>query len=141
LTDPKPGGEGRGVPAFGDLRAIRHLMGKSQSQMARLMGVSTRAVQSYEQGWRGAPPTVQKHAMLLLYLHRRRAGTPARPCWEVCQCGEAERRECPAYLLGEGQLCWLATGNRLPGMKGRATWAAKAARCRECPAMAERLGL
>ncbi len=141
MTDAAPDGGGRTVPAFGDLRAIRSMMGKSQSQMARLLGVSTRAVQSYEQGWRGAPPAIQKQAMLLLYLHRRSDAGPARPCWEVCGCSEQERRDCPAYLLEEGQLCWLATGNRLPGMKGRPTWEAKAARCQECPAMSERLGL
>ncbi len=141
MADAAPGAERCGVPAFADLRAIRSLMGKSQSQMARLMGISTRAVQSYEQGWRGAPPAVQKHAMLLLYLHRRRSGIPARPCWEVCECGEDVRRDCPAYLLQEGHLCWLATGNRLPGMKGRASWPAKAHQCEKCPAMRERLRL
>lgn len=129
------------LPAFSDLRGIRQLMGKSQSEMARLLDISTRAVQSYEQGWRGAPPSVQKNAMLQLYLQRRQQVGAARPCWQVCACSQEERAQCPAWLLQEGQLCWLTTGNRFRGMTGRPTWPAKAAHCQNCPAMRERLGL
>jgi hypothetical protein len=129
------------VPAFSDLRSIRRLIGKSQSQMAQLLSISTRAVQSYEQGWRGAPPSVQKDAMLQLYLHRRQEVGPSRPCWQACACTPEERAQCPAWMLQEGQLCWLTTGNRFRGMTGPSTWTAKFAHCRDCPAMKERLGL
>ena len=134
-------GGSRPLPAFSDLRAIREVMGKSQSQLALLLGVSTRAVQSYEQGWRGVPPSVQKNAMLQLYLNRRYEAGPGRPCWQVCACSPQEREQCPAWLLQEGQLCWLTTGNRVRGLTGRPTWEAKAAQCQKCPAMKERLGL
>jgi hypothetical protein len=140
LADGTSREEERPALAFSDLCGIRRRMGVSQSQMAGLMGISTRAVQSYEQGWRNAPPAVQKHAMLLLYLHRRLETRPARPCWEVCGCSAEEREKCPAWLLGEGQLCWLVTGNRVRGRKGSSSWQAKAAQCASCPAMRERLG-
>ena len=103
--------------------SIRQLMGKSQSQMAQLLGISTRAVQSYQQGWRGTPPSVQKNAMLQLYLHRRQEAGPSRPCWQVCACTPEERAQCPAWLLQEGQLCWLTTGNGFRGSTGPSTWA------------------
>ena len=138
--DMAPSGEG-GVPAFSDLRSIRQLMGKSQSEMAQLLGISTRAVQSYEQGWRATPPSVQKNAMLQLYLNRRPEVGPSRPCWQARGCTPEERAQCPAWVLQEGQLCWLTTGNRFRGSTGRHTWSAKAAHCRDCPAMKERLGL
>ena len=62
------------------LRSVREALSKSQSDLAVLLGVSVRAVQSYEQGWRHTPLDVQKLALLLLYLQRRNGSPPQPPC-------------------------------------------------------------
>jgi len=61
---------------FADLRRVRGLLGKSQSEMAALLGISTRAVQSYEQGWRPSP-AYQFQAGDLCWLF------PPSPCSEL----------------------------------------------------------
>ena len=35
--------------------AARQYLGKTQSQMAQVLGVSLKAIQSFEQGWRNIP--------------------------------------------------------------------------------------
>ncbi|HPD16408.1 MAG TPA: helix-turn-helix transcriptional regulator [Planctomycetota bacterium] len=117
------------------LRAVREQLGVSQSGLAELLGVSTRAVQSYEQGWRRVPVHVQKAAALLCYLQRRQTlGAPA-PCWEVTACQPETRDACPVHQLGAGDLCWLLHGQRCPERKG-GRWEKEVAVCETCPAMA-----
>ncbi|MFH0813428.1 MAG: hypothetical protein V2A69_11415 [Pseudomonadota bacterium] len=43
---------------------IRHQLGKSQKQTAQLLGISLKAVQSFEQGWRNIPIHIER---LVLY--------------------------------------------------------------------------
>jgi len=118
---------------LGDLRGIRKALGKSQSQMAALLGVSTRAIQSYEQGWRTPPATVLKLAAYMLYLKRSGpVSASCPPCWEVRHCDPAERVDCFASQIGEGHCCWLVTGNAC-GKKTFPSWPAKLAHCRGCP--------
>jgi DNA-binding transcriptional regulator YiaG len=50
-----------------DIPRVRKVLGVSQAQMAALLGISTKAVQSYEQGSRSVPAHVQRLAALLLY--------------------------------------------------------------------------
>lgn len=38
------------------IKQIRKTLGLSQSELATKLGMSTRAVQSWEQGWRTCPP-------------------------------------------------------------------------------------
>ena len=99
--------KGRQVLRFADLRAIRDALGKTQDEMAGLLGVSIRAVQSYEQGWRAAPPPTQKLAMLLLYLNGRDRGADGTPCWDVRGCS-AEGPFCStscAIAVGSRSMC------------------------------------
>ena len=117
-----------------NIKSIRKALGKSQSELAELLGISTRAVQSYEQGWRPLPPLVQKMAGLLLLLKRRGKSGKIAPCWEICRCGASLRSDCQAYQYGAGDFCWLVTNNCFCGRKLK-TWEAKMARCRNCAAM------
>ena len=39
---------------------MRHYLKKSQNELARLLGISTRAVQSYEEGWRNIPSSAER---------------------------------------------------------------------------------
>ncbi len=123
---------------FAELCSIRHELGKSQSEMAQMLGVSTRAVQSYEQGWREPPPGVRRLALFLLYLSRRQDDRRPVPCWEVAGCAAEARGRCPAHELCDGEHCWLVTGNLYRSAE-LPSWRAKAACCAQCPVMRERL--
>ncbi len=120
-----------------DLRSIRQALGKTQSEMAGLLSVSTRAVQSYEQGWRPVPPHVRKMAIFLLCVSRRHKGKVV-PCWQIRKCSKRDRAACPAHQLGEGELCWLVTGDACP-LAESASSEDKAERCAKCPVLMERL--
>jgi len=117
-----------------DLKRIRKALGKSQSELAALLGISIRAVQSYEQGWRRLPPYVQRLTGLLLFLKRRKDGPNPSPCWEIVECNGDVRSRCLAYEYQAGDFCWLVTGNCVAGQE-QDSWEAKLARCRECPVM------
>ena len=43
-----------------EFSGIRHLLGKTQSQLARLLGTSFKAIQSFEQGWRNVPAHTER---------------------------------------------------------------------------------
>ena len=122
---------------IGDLRSIRQALGKTQAEMAQLLSVSARAIQSYEQGWRPMPPHVRKMALFLLCVSRRHKGKLV-PCWRIRKCSRRDRAGCPAYLLGEGELCWLVTGDACPQAEGVSS-EEKMERCARCPVLIERL--
>ena len=121
-----------------DLCSVRDALGKSQEELATLLGTSKRAVQSYEQGWRPVPAHIQKSAALLLFLNWRRNqflfGRKRSPCWVIRKCTAAVRAKCSVYRFGAGDLCWLLTGARCHGRTKKA-WEAKMARCRSCEVM------
>jgi transcriptional regulator with XRE-family HTH domain len=47
---------------------IRHYLGKSQSQLARILCVSPKAIQSYEQGLRHIPIYIERQILLFQSL-------------------------------------------------------------------------
>jgi DNA-binding XRE family transcriptional regulator len=59
---------------------IRRHLKKTQNQMAQILGVSAKAVQSFEQGWRNIPVHVERQILLLLAL-KSRAARKGTPCW------------------------------------------------------------
>jgi DNA-binding XRE family transcriptional regulator len=117
---------------WNNLKGIRRRLDKSQSAMAALLGISTRALQSYEQGWRSVPVQVQKHAALLLFLHWRLSHKRVRPCWETMACSRENRSTCAAWQFGAGDLCWLMSSACSNGKKISSP-AAKIACCQACP--------
>jgi len=50
------------------LAEIRLHLEKTQSQMAQILGVSPKAIQSFEQGWRNIPVHVERQVLLILAL-------------------------------------------------------------------------
>ncbi len=134
-NDPEPTDDGE--LQVGDLRSIRQALDKTQGEMAALLSISTRAVQSYEQGWRPVPPHVRKMAAFLLCVSRRHKGRVV-PCWQIRKCSRRERAACPAHQLGEGELCWLVTGDACP-LDKEISAEEKAERCANCPVLMERL--
>ena len=89
---------------------IRRYLGKTQSQLARMLGVSPKAVQSFEQGWRNIPPHAERQVLFLLYLKRQPEAAGQRPCWEARGCGDEQRLQCTAWELRAGNLCWFTNG-------------------------------
>lgn len=88
----------------------RALLGKSQKELARLLGVSLKAVESYEQGWRNIPSNVERMVYFLLFKLNQEAFAPVAPCWTLTSCPEEARRDCVAHVAGEGHFCWFFTG-------------------------------
>jgi DNA-binding XRE family transcriptional regulator len=109
---------------------IRRLVDKTQIQMAQILGVSPKAIQSFEQGWRNIPTHVERQVLLILAL-KNRASRNDRPCWLIRCCPEERRQKCPAWQLDAGQLCWFINGTICEGSP-RGSWKRKMETCREC---------
>jgi len=104
--------EGDGIrrldgPAFARLRAA---LGKSQRELAELLGLSLKAVESYEQGWRKVPSHVERLMYFLLFKLSEDGTAEGEPCWEFNSCPEERRSACVAYVSKEGRFCWFFTG-------------------------------
>ena len=78
-----------------NLKSIRQNLGKSQSEMAELLGISVRAIQSYEQGWRKPPPSVQKLAAFFLFLRWQKDNPRQLSCWKIQGLFPPEPRRLP----------------------------------------------
>ena len=87
------------------VRHIRGIMGRTQAELASALGVSQKAVQSYEQGWRDVPVRVMIQLLVLLALYRKRSLDDV-PCWEIRACEPARRDRCASFTVGRGQFCW-----------------------------------
>lgn len=116
-----------------EFTALRKRFDKTQKQMAQLLGVSIKAVHSYEQGWRSVPDHVEKQ-LLLLAVSANRKHTRQKECWTINRCPASVRRQCPAWEFDRGNLCWLINGTICNGMVHR-TWKEKIRVCRKCPVL------
>jgi DNA-binding XRE family transcriptional regulator len=101
---------------------IRRLLARTQGQMAQLLGVSLKAIQSFEQGWRKIPAHVERQALFLLAKGKPHAKKP-KPCWETRKCSMETRQKCPAWELRIEDLCWFINGT---------SWRKKMMICRRC---------
>jgi DNA-binding XRE family transcriptional regulator len=88
------------------VRSVRVALGRTQKQLGAVLGVSTKTVQSYEQGWRRVPLRVITQLLVLLALYRKRSLKEV-PCWKVKNCPKRIRDACPSYTIGDGRFCWL----------------------------------
>lgn len=109
---------------------IRHQLGKTQTEMAQLLGVSRKAIQSFEQGWRNIPAYVERQALVLLAMQRTH-DRGNRLCWEVQKCPLEIRRDCPAWEFQSGHLCWFINGTICQG-EAQGNWHEKMKMCRQC---------
>jgi DNA-binding XRE family transcriptional regulator len=113
-----------------ELSLIRRHFGKTQKQMAQLLGISAKAIQSFEQGWRNVPVHIERQLLLLLSLKQSRAESN-RPCWSVKNCPMETRKDCPAWEFNAGHLCWCINGTICQGSPQR-SWPKKMRICRKC---------
>lgn len=111
-----------------EFSTARRNLGKSQSEMANLLGVSLRAVQSFEQGWRSVPVHVERQVLFLMAMKRK---PHERPCWTIKNCPAEVREACPAWEFHAGHICWFITGTICHG-KAQGSWREKIGVCKTC---------
>lgn len=85
----------------------RKKLGKTQKQLAELLGMSLKAIHSYEQGWRSIPNHIERQLFFLLSSQRRNDAT-REMCWDRKKC--ERKKECPAWEFQAGHLCWFLCG-------------------------------
>jgi DNA-binding XRE family transcriptional regulator len=113
-----------------ELAKIRHLLGKTQKQMAQLLGLSIRTIQSFEQGLRKIPVHTERQSLVLLSL-KQSLTNGHRPCWLVKKCPMKTRKDCPAWEFGAGHLCWFINGTICQGQP-QISWRKKMDICKSC---------
>jgi len=123
--------------AYSDMiKTVRKKLKRTQKELAVALGVSTKAIQSYEQGWRDVPSRVMIQLFILLAIYEQRGGDGV-PCWEITDCPDEERNNCPSYTIGRGQLCWFVAARscRVSRNSDASEWP-----CGTCPVIAGLLG-
>ena len=116
-------------PEFARLRAS---LRKSQREFAELLGLSLKAVESYEQGWRNVPAHVERLLYFLLFKLNEDEIEAEDPCWKSTGCPEDVRSKCVAYVAKEGRFCWFFTGRLCASTKPGADEAAEDRGCYAC---------
>jgi DNA-binding XRE family transcriptional regulator len=112
---------------------VRAKLSKTQKEMSQLLGVSVKAIYSYEQGWRSIPTHVERQVFFL--LSRKRGGPNlTQTCWKIKKCPPKRRKQCPAYEYNAGKFCWLVNGT-ICECKAQKNWKEKMKICRECEVM------
>ena len=113
-----------------EFKEFRAKLGKTQAQMAQLLGVSLKAVHSYEQGWRSVPAAVERQMYFLVVKQNTRKGK-LKACWQVKKCSPEQKSLCPAWEFGAGELCWFINGTICDGTAQK-NWKEKMKICKTC---------
>ncbi|VAW41214.1 hypothetical protein MNBD_DELTA04-1153 [hydrothermal vent metagenome] len=114
----------------------RAKLGKTQKELAGLLGVSLKAVQSYEQGWRPVPLHVERQTYFLLINQRQKTTQRRKDCWVRKKC--EYKKVCPAWEFQAGHLCWFINGTQCECAAGK-EWKSKMEICRECEVLSSLL--
>ena len=109
---------------------FRKKLGKTQKEMAQLLGKSIKAIHSYEQGWRVIPMDVERQLYFLLTLSLLDM-EKQEYCWDVLKCDDEKKRECPAWEFKAGKYCWFINGTICEGSPRR-NWREKIKICKSC---------
>jgi len=113
-----------------DFVQIRKCLGKTQAQLAALLCVSPKAIQSFEQGWRPVPTYIERE-MLMLKSLKVSTDRNVKPCWEVTNCPMEWRDDCIVWELKVRHFCWLINGTNCQG-KIQKNWQEKIMLCWDC---------
>lgn len=106
---------------------LRKRMKKTQKQMAQLLGVSVKAIHSYEQGWRSIPVHIERQFFFLL----AQKNNETVDCWNQLDCPDERKEKCPAWEFNAGKHCWFINGTICEG-ENQSDWRKKMAHCRSC---------
>lgn len=115
-----------------EFKNFRSNLHKTQEEMSRLMGLSVKAIRSYEQGWRTIPAHAERQ-LLFLMAKKAEITTPPTPCWIINHCPDAQKNLCPAWEFRAGTLCWFINGTICSGIVHK-DWKEKIEICKKCPA-------
>ena len=113
-----------------NFKKIRSRLDKTQKEMAQLLGISIKAIHSYEQGWRKIPHHVERQ-LLFLVARVINGDNPHEKCWDIQKCPENKLTKCPAWEFKAGDLCWFINGTKCSG-EAHDSWEAKMKKCRQC---------
>jgi len=116
---------------------IRKRLTKTQKELSELLGVSLKAISSYEQGWRNIPVHVERQ---LLFLLAQKNNTGKKVCWDIRQCHDEVKESCPAWEFNGGHLCWFINGT-ICNSDAKKSWKEKIAVCRSCSVFQSQLNL
>ena len=108
----------------------RKKLGKTQKQLAELLGTSLKAVHSYEQGWRSVPAHAERQLFFLI-SRMRGHNKGLKPCWVIKKCPSERKTLCPAWEFQAGGLCWFINGTICEGTVQK-NWQEKMKICRSC---------
>ena len=98
--------------------------------MAELLGISLKAIHSYEQGWRNIPVHIERQIYFLVSRSVKKSkGTKA--CWVIKKCSPEQKKRCPAWEFSSGDLCWFINGTVCEGTVQK-DWKEKMKICRSC---------
>ena len=107
---------------------FRKYLNKTQKEMAQLVGISLKAIHSYEQGWRSIPAHIERQ---LFFLASRKTDHKIKKCWIVNKCPKTRKLNCPAFEFNSGDLCWFINGT-ICGGELQNNWQEKMEKCRSC---------
>jgi DNA-binding XRE family transcriptional regulator len=110
---------------------IRARLNKTQKKMAQLLGISVKAIHSYEQGWRKIPHHVERQLLFLLSRVLMDQEEDLDKCWNILKCPDNRRENCPASEFNSGDLCWFINGTMCSG-KIHNSWEEKMNECMKC---------
>ncbi len=113
------------------VKKIRKKVGMTQAALSKALGVSIRAVQSYEQGWRDVPTHIMVQLLILAAAYHTKKDR--RKCWETMNCSHEAMERCPCYRT-DGMLCWLVTGRQSAPCRDGAN---DISACLKCPVVRE----
>jgi len=116
-----------------DFIAIRKKLAKTQKEVSILLGISLKAVCSYEQGWRTIPGHVERQLLFLL-SRKRKIYTENKNCWELKNCPEEKMKACPAWEFNSGKFCWFISGT-ICECSAKKSWDEKILICKNCIVM------
>jgi transcriptional regulator with XRE-family HTH domain len=109
---------------------FRKKLGKTQKEIAQLLGKSIKAIHSYEQGWRVIPMDVERQLYFLVTLSLLDM-EKQEYCWDLLKCDAEKRRVCPAWEFKAGKYCWFINGTICDGAPRR-NWREKIEICKSC---------
>ena len=87
------------------VKHMRKVLAITQEELGVALGISEKAVQSYEQGWRKTPPRVVKQLLTLVAMNRK-DDLQRKPCWEVRSCPPEIAEPCLSNKITQGYYCW-----------------------------------
>ena len=95
----------------GEFSKIRRQINKTQKELALLLGISKKTVESYEQGFRNIPVNTERILYYIFFKLNIDKFDQKKVCWDEKDCPASIRNECIAWITKEGFFCWFLTGN------------------------------